>query len=383
MRTEPVQPAKLTPRCTAHGRPSTGLPIPLTEAKPFNVYEIPPLAAPKRSRDARRFTTFRHSTSSSPAPPAARPPTLRGRHARSEEFSHRARDGICTFPFPYRLLKDSPMPAKWTLGFIGTGQMATALAQGFIRAGQLRPAQILGSDPNPEARKRFSQATGARVVPRNKDLLESAQLLVLATKPDQVSPVLEELRDGITARHLLISIAAGIPVARLESLLPPRTRVIRVMPNTPALVGASATAFCPGHSATRADEALVQRLFSALGLALPIKESLMDAVTGLSGSGPAYVCAFLEAITDGGVACGLPRDTARQLALQTLLGTARMLTETGLHPTTLKEMVTSPGGTTIEGLQVLAEGGFHGTVMRAVRAAADKAKRLAQTASSV
>lgn len=274
------------------------------------------------------------------------------------------------------------MPARLTLGFVGTGQMATALARGFLQAHLLRPGQILGSDPSAEARKRFSQATGARVVLRNRELAAATQVLVIATKPDQVTAVLQELREGITPRHLLISIAAGVPTARLEAALPPQTRVIRVMPNTPALVGASATAFCAGRHATRADEALVQRLFTAVGLVLRVKENLMDAVTGLSGSGPAYVCEFVEALTNGGVACGLPRETARQLAVQTLLGTARMLLETGMHPTTLKEMVTSPGGTTIEGLQALALGGFHGTVMNAVRVATEKAHRLGQPAST-
>lgn len=260
--------------------------------------------------------------------------------------------------------------------------MATALARGFLQARLLRPGQILGSDPSAEARKRFSQATGARVVLRNRDLAAATQVLVIATKPDQVPTVLQELRKDITPRHLVISIAAGVPTARLEAALPPQTRVIRVMPNTPALVGASATAFCAGRHTTRADEALVQRLFAAVGLVVRVKENLMDAVTGLSGSGPAYVCEFVEALTNGGVACGLPRETARQLAVQTLLGTARMLIETGMHPTTLKEMVTSPGGTTIEGLQALALGRFHGTVMNAVRVATEKAYRLGQPAST-
>jgi pyrroline-5-carboxylate reductase len=270
------------------------------------------------------------------------------------------------------------MPADLTLGFIGTGQMATALARGFIQARRVTARQMVGSDPDPLARARFSKETGAQTVSQNTEVLRRARVILLATKPAQATEVLQEIRPAFTPAHLLISIAAGVSLARLEAALPAGARVVRVMPNTAALVGASATAFAAGQHATRADAALVQRLFSAVGLALPLKESLLDAVTGLSGSGPAYVCAFLEALVDGGVACGLPRTSAQQLALQTLIGTARLLQEKNLHPALLKEMVTSPGGTTIEGLHALAEGAFHGVVMNAVRRAAEKATRLGQ-----
>jgi pyrroline-5-carboxylate reductase len=190
--------------------------------------------------------------------------------------------------------------------------------------------------------------------------------------------VLDEIRDSFTPRHLLISIAAGVPLARLEAALPARARVIRVMPNTPALVGAAACGFALGTSATKADGALAQRLLSAVGLAFQVKETLLDAVTGLSGSGPAYVYQFIEALSDGGVAVGLPRDVATQLAAQTVLGSARMVLETGSHPGVLKDMVTSPGGTTIEGLHELEKGNLRGAVISAVRAAAEKSKRLGQ-----
>jgi len=256
--------------------------------------------------------------------------------------------------------------------------MATALARGFIQAKRVAARQVVGSDPDPVARARFGKETGARTVSRNAEVLDQANVLLLAVKPAQVDEVLAELRPAFTSAHLLVSIAAGVPLSRLESALPPGARVVRVMPNTAALVGASATAFAPGQHATRADTALVQRLFSAVGLALPIQEALLDAVTGLSGSGPAYVCAFLEALVDGGVAGGLPRSTAHQLALQTLLGTAKLLKERDLHPAMLREMVTSPGGTTIEGLHALADGAFHGVVMNAVRRATEKAARLGQ-----
>jgi len=270
------------------------------------------------------------------------------------------------------------MAAKLTIGFLGAGKMATALARGLIRSGLVAPKQIFGSDPVPVARKLFGRETGARIVNRNAELVKSASVLFLATKPDQAGTVLAEIHDHFTPKHLLISIAAGVPTTRLEAVLPNRSRVVRVMPNTPALVGASASGYTLGKSATRSDAILVQRLLSTVGLAFQFKESLLDAVTGLSGSGPAYVYQFIEALSDGGVAVGLPRDVATQLAAQTVLGSAKMVLETGTHPGTLKDMVTSPGGTTIEGLHELEKGKLRGTVMSAVRAAAAKSKALGQ-----
>lgn len=270
------------------------------------------------------------------------------------------------------------MPAKLTIGFLGTGKMATALAKGFIRAGLVAPKQLFGSDPVSVARVAFGKETGARILPSNVRVVEQASVLVLATKPDQTGAVLAGVRARFTRRHLLISIAAGIPTAKLEAALPAGARVIRVMPNTPALVGSSASGFALGKSATRADGELAQRLFSAVGVAFQLKESLLDAVTGLSGSGPAYVYQFIEALSDGGVAAGLPRDVATKLAAQTVLGAAKMVLETGQHPGALKDMVTSPGGTTIEGLQELEKGKLRGTVMSAVRAATEKSRKLGQ-----
>jgi pyrroline-5-carboxylate reductase len=210
-------------------------------------------------------------------------------------------------------------------------------------------------------------------------VVKFAKVLVLAVKPDQVNGVLAEVRDHFTPNHVLISIAAGVTLARLESGLPAGARVIRVMPNTPAMAGASATGFASGKSARRADAKLAERLFSSVGIALELKESLLDAVTGLSGGGPAYVYTFIEGLSDGGVAAGLPRSVATQLAAQTVLGGAKMVLETGLHPGVLRDMVTSPGGTTIEGLHELEKGRLRATVMSAVRAAADKSKKLGQS----
>jgi pyrroline-5-carboxylate reductase len=270
------------------------------------------------------------------------------------------------------------MPAKLTLGFLGAGKMATALAKGFLRAGLIAPEDILASDPVEEACKAFAAGTGARTTGYNPDVAKFADVLFLAVKPDQVPAVLTELRGSLTDDHLLVSIAAGVPLARLEAALEEGARVVRVMPNTPALVGSSATAFALGRAASPQDAELVQKLFSAVGVAFQLKEPLLDAVTGLSGSGPAYVYVIIEALSDGGVAAGLPRSVATQLAAQTVFGAARMVLESGQHPAALKDMVASPGGTTIEGLHVLEQGGLRGTLMAAVRSAAEKSRRLGQ-----
>jgi pyrroline-5-carboxylate reductase len=271
------------------------------------------------------------------------------------------------------------MASTLTIGFLGAGKMATALAKGFVRAGLVTAGQIHASDPFEAARKHFTDETGAKTGPSNVDVAKAASVLILSTKPDQVPAALAEIRNAFTKDHLLISIAAGVTLAKLEGALPADARVIRVMPNTPALVGAGASAFAPGKSATAADSDLAQKLLSAVGVALPVKESLLDAVTGLSGSGPAYVYQFIEALSDGGVAAGLPRDAATKLAAQTVLGAAKMVLETGLHPGTLKDQVTSPGGTTIEGLHELEKGKLRGVVMSAVRAATEKSKKLGQS----
>ncbi len=270
------------------------------------------------------------------------------------------------------------MPSKLTIGFLGAGKMATALAKGFIRAELVTSKQLVASDPSEPARTTFGKEVGAKTTTSNLDVAKFAQVLVLAVKPDQVGNVLAGLRNEVTAQHLLISIAAGIPLAKLEHALQAGTRVIRVMPNTPALVGASATAFALGKSALAQDAELAQQLFSSVGQAFQLKESLLDAVTGLSGSGPAYVYLAIEALSDGGVACGLPREIATRLAAQTVLGGAKMVLETGQHPGALKDMVASPGGTTIEGLHELEKGNLRATLINAVRAATEKSRKLGQ-----
>jgi pyrroline-5-carboxylate reductase len=270
------------------------------------------------------------------------------------------------------------MAAKLKVGFLGAGKMATALAKGLIRAGLANAKDIIASDPMQNACSAFARETSAKTTDSNAEVARFAQVLILAVKPDQVPGVLTDIRDEFTDKHLLISIAAGVPLAKLEGGLRGSPRLVRVMPNTPALIGASASAFAPGKSARPEDGALAQKLFSAVGMAFQVKESLLDAVTGLSGSGPAYIYLVIEGLSDGGVAAGLPRDVATQLAAQTVLGSARMVLETGMHPGALKDMVTSPGGTTIEGLHELEKGKLRGTLISAVRAATDKSKKLGQ-----
>jgi pyrroline-5-carboxylate reductase len=270
------------------------------------------------------------------------------------------------------------MSSTLKIGFLGSGKMAMALSKGFIKAGLLAADSLMASDPLERAGQLFAKEVGAKTTVSNLDVAHFAEVLILAVKPDQTAPVLGEIRDQFTEKHLLISIAAGVPLAGLERGLPPGSRVIRVMPNTPALVGAAASAFALGKSARAEDGLLAQRLFSSVGAAYQVKEPLLDAVTGLSGSGPAYAFLIIEALSDGGVAAGLPRDIAIKLAAQTLLGSAKMVLEMGLHPGALKDMVTSPGGTTIEGIHELEKGKVRAALMSAVRAATEKSKKLGQ-----
>ena len=264
-----------------------------------------------------------------------------------------------------------------SIGFLGAGKMATALARGVINAGVVSAGDVIASDPIGTAREAFAHATGARVTERNSEVVAASDVVVIAVKPDQVVGLLGELSaDWNIGRHLVVSIAAGVTLARMEAAGPAGLRVIRVMPNTPALVGASASAFAVGSSATRVDAQTVQQFLGSVGIALEVKEKLLDAVTGVSGSGPAYGFLMIEALADGGVAAGLPRDIAQRLAAQTLLGAAKMVLETGQHPGALKDAVCSPGGTTIEAIHALEKGGVRAALIGAVRVAADKAKAM-------
>jgi pyrroline-5-carboxylate reductase len=261
-------------------------------------------------------------------------------------------------------------------GFLGAGKMATALARGWIDAGLAAPARVLASDPVPPAREAFAGVTGARVTADNREVVAGSDVLVLAVKPQSMAALLAEVRPAVAARHLTVSIAAGVGLKALAEGLGPERRLVRVMPNTPCLVGASAAGYAVGPGATPKDVALVDRLLNAVGRAFRLPEHLLDAVTGLSGSGPAFVYVMIEALSDGGVRVGLPRDVATALAAQTVLGSAKMVLETGTHPGVLKDQVTSPGGTTIAGLHALERGGLRAALIDAVEAATRRATEL-------
>jgi pyrroline-5-carboxylate reductase len=263
------------------------------------------------------------------------------------------------------------------VGFIGAGQMATALGEGFVRAGLVNPANLVAADPSPEACERFAKATGGTSGKCNLEAAQGAEVLFLAVKPQQMATVAAELKGKIAQETLVISIAAGTRLATLEQGLGQNLRLVRVMPNTPCLVGQGASAYCLGGRATNEDGELVEQLLSAVGLAVAVEEKMLDAVTGLSGSGPAFVYVIIEALSDGGVRMGLPRAIAAALAAQTVLGAAQMVRTTGEHPGVLKDRVASPGGTTIAGPLALEQAGLRGGLMAAVEAATRRSIEMA------
>lgn len=264
------------------------------------------------------------------------------------------------------------------IGFIGAGKMGSALIRGLIKAGIVSQQNVVASDLEAGAREKIAQA-GASVFAENKEVVKNASIIFLAVKPDAVFKVLSEIKEEVTQKHLVVSIAAGVPLEALEGALGQGVRVIRVMPNTAALVGEMAAGFALGKNATDEDGKLIEEILGALGVAVQVDESLLDAVTGLSGSGPAYIFLVIEALADGGVKAGLPGDIALRLAAQTTLGAAKMVVETGEHPERLKCMVASPGGTTIEGLAVLEKRGIREAFIQAVERATRKSRFLAKT----
>lgn len=263
-----------------------------------------------------------------------------------------------------------------TIGFIGAGQMAHALAGGFAAAGLIEPERIVAFDPSDVAAECFaSGVAGARTVGSNAEVIEAADVVVLAVKPQNVAAVAEETKGRLTAEKLLVSIAAGVPIDRLTTGFGTE-RVIRVMPNTPCLVGRGAAGYALGPDATDEDGETVWKLLGAVGVAFQVDERSLDAVTGLSGSGPAFVYTIIEALADGGVRMGLPRQTATTLAAQTVLGAAQMVLSTGEHPAVLRDRVASPGGTTIAGIQALEDHGLRAAMIGAVEAATERSIEL-------
>ncbi|HEX2872674.1 MAG TPA: pyrroline-5-carboxylate reductase [Polyangiaceae bacterium] len=264
------------------------------------------------------------------------------------------------------------------IGMLGAGNMAGALIRGLLASKSVTPEQIVASDVRGDHLQELEAKYGIKTFSDNRELAKVSNLVVLAVKPQVIDRVLDQMADAFAPDTLLVSIAAGVPIRSLEARLPAHVRVVRAMPNTAAIALAGATGIAPGSRATKEDIDVTQALFAAIGRSVVLDESLIDAVTGLSGSGPAYIMVIIEALADGGVKVGLHRDTALLLAAQTVYGSAKLLLETGEHPGRLKDMVTSPGGTAIAGLHTLETGGIRRTLIDAVEAAAKRAAELGE-----
>lgn len=263
------------------------------------------------------------------------------------------------------------------IGFLGAGNMGEALIKGLLSAGLVSPDAISAADVRGDRLRELEKLYGIQVLPDNTALVKRADVVILAVKPQVIAEVLEGVAPALTPEKLLISIAAGVPTSALRACLHNREiRLIRVMPNTPALVLEGATAVARSAALRPGDLETAEAIFAAVGKVVVLEERLMDAVTGLSGSGPAYVALVVEALADGGVRMGLDRATALRLAAQTVLGAARLLLETGIHPGQLKDMVSSPGGTTIAGITALEEGGIRHALISAVERATLRSREL-------
>ena len=262
------------------------------------------------------------------------------------------------------------------VGFLGAGNMGEALIRGMLQAGLVPVGSIFASDPQRERLAHIARQYAIRAVEHNQDLVRDADVVVLAVKPQIMATVLAEIAPAVDARTLCISVAAGVPTGTIRSHLGRPVRLIRVMPNTPALVLEGVTAIARADGLEPGDLEIALELFGAVGKAVVLEEDALDAVTGLSGSGPAYVAIVIESLADGGVKMGLDRATAMTLAAQTVLGSAKLILETGAHPGQLKDMVSSPGGTTIAGIAALEEGGVRRTFINAVERATLRSREL-------
>ena len=267
---------------------------------------------------------------------------------------------------------------KQRIGMLGAGNMAGAMVRGLLASGTVKPEQLRVSDVRAERLVELKDQHGIGTASSNREIVDWATLLVLSVKPQVIDKLLDEVGPAIDGSKLVVSIAAGVPIAAMESRLGKGARVVRSMPNTAAMALAGATAIAPGTLATPDDMRIAKALFDAVGRTVVLDETLIDAVTGLSGSGPAYVMLIIEALADGGVKVGLHRDTALLLAAQTVFGSAKLLLDTGEHPGRLKDMVTSPGGTAIAGLHTLESGGLRRTLIDAVESASRRASELGE-----
>ena len=262
------------------------------------------------------------------------------------------------------------------IGFIGLGNMATAIIGGLLEAGIASPADIVGSAKTEQTRARMEKRFGIDASLSNAEVAQAADAVVLAVKPVFFPQVIEEIADAVDGDKLVVSIAAGLTCERIQDLFGHPVRLVRCMPNTPALVGAGCTAVCAADTATDEDEALCLKLMGSFGRAIAIPDRLMDAAGAVGGSSPAFAFMFIEALADGAVAAGMPRAQAYEFAAQSLMGSAKLALESGKHPGELKDMVCSPGGTTIEGVRVLEEAGFRAAAMDAMQACVQKSKAL-------
>ena len=265
------------------------------------------------------------------------------------------------------------------LGVIGAGKMGSALIRGILKARVLSPDKMTVGDIDPGLLSALKKETGVKTTSNNLEVVKSGEIILLALKPDLIRPVLMEVKGHLTKEHLIVSIAAGVPIKAIEEAAGAEMRIIRVMPNTPALIGQGAAAFSPGKKATREDVEDVKAILEAVGFAVELSEKHLDAVTGLSGSGPAFVFMVIEALADGGVKMGLPRTVAMQLATQTVLGAAKLVLETKKHPGELKDQVASPGGTTIAGIAALERAGLRAAFIEAVEAATKRSIELGKS----
>ncbi len=264
------------------------------------------------------------------------------------------------------------------IGVIGAGKIGCAIAGGIVQAGLVKKENVMASDVSESLRQSFTQKLGVKSTADNRELCDFADIIILAVKPQIVDSVAREIAKKVGKAKLLVSVAAGVPLTRIETHLEPGARVVRVMPNIACVVGAGAAGYAPGAHATAADLEKVGTILNSFGVGMAVEEKYLDAVTGLSGSGPAYVFLFMEALADGGVQVGLSRDVALKLAMQTVYGAAKMALEGSKHLGELKDEVTSPGGTTIAGLYAMEQKGFHATVMDAVVSATKRSQELGE-----
>ncbi len=272
------------------------------------------------------------------------------------------------------------------IGFIGGGNMAEALIKGLLSASFIEAKNLIASDVSAERREWLHKEYHIKTTDDNRELAKKCDILLLAVKPQAMNEVLDEIAEWVDHKKLVISIAAGVPIKAIADRLSPdgkkKLGVVRTMPNTPALVLEGVTALAASHKVSAADLKVAHRIFEAVGKTVDVSEAHLDAVTGLSGSGPAYVFMIIEALSDAGVKMGLSRDVANILTLQTVLGSAKLAMQSGKHPGELKDMVTSPGGTTISGLHTLEKGGLRTTLMNAVEEATKRSQWLGQNSEN-